>query len=115
MSDDHVPAARWELEHGAILADDDVEAGQVSSDVMEIGQPASRDQDDHDAAPARLTDRLADGRIEHAVDGDGAVVVESKGREFHGFSSGPAGFGPVLHSKSVSGPVRRFPSGDLCW
>ena len=48
MSDDHVPAARGELEHGTILSDDDVEAGQVSGDVMEIGQPASGDEDDHD-------------------------------------------------------------------
>ena len=81
-----------ELEHRAILGDDDVEAGQVSGDAMEIGQPASRDQNDHDAALARLTDRLADSRIEDAVDGDRAVVVERKGREFHGFEISYAPF-----------------------
>ena len=87
MSDHRVSAARWELEHGAILSDEHVEAGQVSSDVMEIAQPASGDQNDYDAAPARLTDGLAYGRLEYAVDGNGAVVVEREGREFHGFKS----------------------------
>jgi hypothetical protein len=85
VSDNRVPAARWELEHGAILSHKHVKAGQVSSDVMEIAQPASRDQSDHDAAPPRLTDGVAHGRLEYAVDGDGAVVVEREGREFHGF------------------------------
>src|ERR1700674_5618284 len=78
-----MPAVGWELEHGAILSDDHVEARQVSRDVMEIEQPASRDQDDHDSAPPRLADRVAYSRVEHAVHGDRAVIVEGKGRELH--------------------------------
>jgi hypothetical protein len=79
VSDDRVPTVRGELEHGAILSDDDVEARQVSGGAMEIGQPAPRDQDHHDPVPTRLADRVAYSEVEHAVHGDGAVVVESKG------------------------------------
>jgi len=96
MSDDHAPAARGELEHGAILADDDVKAGQISGDVMEIGQPASCDQNDHDSAPPCLPDRRAHGRLEDAVNGDGAVVVKSKGREFHGLDNACPRSGPAI-------------------
>ena len=53
---------------------------------MKIRQSASGDQDDDDPTSARLANCLAHGRIEHAIHGDRAVVVEGKGREFHSIS-----------------------------
>ena len=83
MSDHDMATARWELEHCAIFGDDHVEARQVSRDLMKIRQSASGHQDDDDATSPGFADCLSYRRIEHTVHGDGAVVVECKGREFH--------------------------------
>ena len=115
VSDDYMPTARGELEHGAILSDDHIEAGQVSGDAMEIRQPAPRDQDHHDPVPTRLADRVPYSEVEHAVDGDGAIVVESKGGEFHGskisLCAGRIGFPAANRRFSGSQPKASGPEG----
>jgi hypothetical protein len=78
VSEHDVSPARGELQEGAILGDDGVEAGEVPRHVVKIGQSASGDQNDHDSATARAGDGFANRRIEGAVDRDRSVVVERK-------------------------------------
>src|SRR5438128_3760688 len=75
--------ARREFEHRAIFANDDVKARQVAGDGVEIRQTSSGNEDDNNAAPSDFADGLPHGRIECSVHGDGAVVVECQGGEFH--------------------------------
>jgi len=106
MSDQDMPPTRWELEHRAIFGDDDVEARQVSCDVMKIRQTASRDKDDDDPTSPRLANSLTHGRIEYAIHGNCAVVINGKGREFHSISENT--------TKSASAAVLGEAAAPIC-
>jgi hypothetical protein len=83
VAQEHMPTARWELEHGPVLADDGIEAREVPSNTAEIGQPPPRDQNDGNSAPSCVGDRFTNGGIEYPLHRNRAVVVECKGGEFH--------------------------------
>jgi hypothetical protein len=83
MPYDHVAHAGRQVEHRAVLTDDHVDTGQVTNDPVQVRQPSTCHEHDHDPASACTANRLADERIEDAVDGDRAVAVECKGRAFH--------------------------------
>jgi hypothetical protein len=84
--DDH-SSPRGELQDGAVLCHDGVEAGQISGGMTKIRQPPTGHQQDHDSAATGLRYGLANRGIENAVDGDSSIVVKSKSRELHADSS----------------------------
>jgi hypothetical protein len=79
----HGPGARRELQHRAVLADDDVEAGEVAGQSVQFGEAAAGREHDEDAPASGIGDGVPHGGVEHAVIGDGAVVVQREGGEFH--------------------------------
>jgi hypothetical protein len=49
MADHDVPATGGEVQNGAVLRDDDIEAGEVARHSTQIGQPPSGYEDHHGA------------------------------------------------------------------
>jgi CobQ-like glutamine amidotransferase family enzyme len=84
MADDHMAAARREFQHGAVLPNDHVEAGEIASDSAQVHKLSSGHEDHDNALLAGGGYCVADRRLKRTVNRDCPVVVECERCQFHG-------------------------------
>jgi hypothetical protein len=82
-ADSDQPPVRRKREDRAVFADDGIKACQVAGGLLQVGQAAAGDQQDHDAAATSLFDRVPHGGMKAAFDGNRPVVVERERRKLH--------------------------------
>jgi hypothetical protein len=64
------------MNHGAVLGHDAVDEVKVSGDAAQFVEGPPSDEQNRDASPAGRGNRVANGRFQGVVTGEGAVVVQ---------------------------------------
>src|SRR5208282_5881501 len=73
----------WKCENCTILRYYGVDKSEISCRLLQIGEDAASDDDDHDPARPSLRDRGLNLKVQHTVSCDGPVVIERQHAELH--------------------------------